>query len=156
MEGIAGMRSLIVDMDNTMSLNVTGRRWYGPGFEKHLHEDEVNRTLNEVLSHLIDQNEDWPAFADHILFVSGRMEAGREATTRWLNDDAGWGTAQDHYTLLMRQDGDFRPDHEVKRDIYDEHIAGKHDVVLALDDKPSIVALWRSLGIPCWQVREYE
>lgn len=149
-------RALIVDMDNTMSINVSGRRWYGEGFEDRLHEDEVNRTLNEVLSHLVDQNEDWPAFADHILFVSGRAEAGREATTLWLNDDAGWGTAQDRYTLLMRRDKDFRRDVVVKREIYYQHIKDKYNVVLALDDKPEIVALWRDLGIDCWQVREYE
>jgi hypothetical protein len=56
----------------------------------------------------------------------------------------------------MRRDKDFREDHVIKREIYEQHIRPYYKVLLALDDKPSILELWRSLDIPAWQVREYE
>lgn len=147
-------RAIICDLDNTLSLNVTGRPWYGEGYEKRIYEDEVNTTVNGVITYLIDQNEDWTPFAEHILFVSGRMEVGRAETVRWLTNKAR--QYEQDYTLLMRKDRDFRLDELVKREIYDEHIAGKYDVRLVLDDKPALVDMWRSLGLQCWQVREYE
>lgn len=49
----------------------------------------------------------------------------------------------------MRGDDDVRPDVEVKRRIH-EILLRDHDyrIVEAIDDNPSIVALWRELGIP--------
>jgi hypothetical protein len=142
--------ALIVDMDNTISLNVTKRPWYGPGFEKRVFEDSVNEMVNHVASTLWSEG-----VVDHVLFTSGRMEVGRKETTRWLLEKAGWGMGPSVH-LLMRKDKDTRPDHVVKREIYDEHIKPYYNVLLAMDDKPSILELWRSLDIPAWQVREYE
>lgn len=142
--------ALIVDMDNTLSLNVTKRRWYGEGFEERVFEDTVNEMVNNVAAALYEDGT-----VQHILFVSGRMEVGRKETERWLLEKAGWGIGPSVH-LLMRRDKDFRPDHAIKREIYERHIRPYYDVRLALDDKPSIVELWRSLGFPCWQVREYE
>lgn len=142
--------ALIVDMDNTISLNVTKRPWYGPGFEERVFEDSVNEMVNRAASALFEDGT-----VQHLLFVSGRMEVGRSETERWLRDKAGWGMGPSVH-LLMRKDEDTRPDHVIKREIYDQHIRDHYDVLLALDDKPSILELWRSLDIPAWQVREYE
>lgn len=46
----------------------------------------------------------------------------------------------------MRGDRDDRPDVEVKREIH-EFLSRRYDIVAAIDDNPSIVSLWRSLGI---------
>jgi hypothetical protein len=146
--------AIICDLDNTLSLNVTGRRWYGEGYESRLFEDEVNETVNNVLAYLTDKDEGLTTFADHILFVSGRMEVGRAETVRWLTKKAR--QYEEDYTLLMRADKDFRLDEVVKREIYGQHIRGKYDVRLVLDDKPALVGMWRALGLQCWQVREYE
>lgn len=147
------IRALLVDIDGTMALNNSGRAWYGDDYEKRVYEDDVNEAVNGVVTYLIDAEGDWTPFAEHILFVSGRAEIGRQETMRWLIDKAKQ-YPQD-YTLLMRKDRDFRSDVEVKTEIYNEHILGKFDVRLALDDKPELVTLWRSLGIPAWQVNEY-
>lgn len=146
-------RALLVDIDGTMALNNSGRPWYGDDYEKRVFEDDLNETVNRVITYLIDSGDDWVPFAEHILFVSGRAEVGRAETVRWLTSKAS--QYHNDYTLLMRKDRDFRSDVEVKTEIYKEHILGKFDVLLALDDKPELITLWRGFGIPAWQVNEY-
>jgi hypothetical protein len=150
---VTGIRAILVDIDGTIALNNSGRPWYGEGYEKRIYEDDVNDAVNSVITYLIEDGDDMTPFAEHILFVSGRMEAGRAETVRWLTRKAR--QYRNDYTLLMRRDKDTRSDVEIKTEIYNEHIRGVYDVRLALDDKPELINLWRSLGIPAWQVNEY-
>lgn len=150
------IRALLVDIDGTLALNNSGRPWFGEGYEKRLHEDDVNHTVQKVVEALLFSAN----FADHVLFVSGRAEVGREATTLWLAEKAGFVLDDnpilcDPISLFMRKDKDFRSDVEVKTEIYNDHIRDVYDVRLALDDKPELITLWRGLGIPAWQVNEY-
>lgn len=57
-----------------------------------------------------------------VLLASGRPEDYRAATETWLSR---FGLAR-HAALLMRADGDFRPDAVVKREIYETTIAGHY------------------------------
>lgn len=150
---MTGIRALLVDLDGTLALNESGRPWYGPGYEKRLHEDKVNHVVRKVINALVFPRSG--VFADEVLFVSGRAEVGREATLLWLAQECGYIMDEDAMSLFMRKDRDFRPDVEVKTEIYNEHIRDVYDVRLALDDKPELISLWRSLDIPAWQVNEY-
>lgn len=144
-------KAIIVDIDGTLARNNSGRPWFGEGYEKRLHEDDVDPTVEKVLAALYDGR-----FMDEVLFVSGRTFSGWAETAEWIFKHTGHSPRTDSdVRLLMRADGDFRPDREVKLDLYNENIKGKYDVILALDDRPSIVDLWRSLDIPAWQVAEY-
>lgn len=147
---MTGLKAMIVDIDGTAALNNSGRPWFGPGFERRVFEDDVNTMVDTVVSALYRDG-----IVDAILFTTGRMEVARAETLRWIGTKVGWDLEDDGVELFMRKDGDFRPDHEVKREIYDEHIRHVYDVRLALDDKPSLIELWRSLDIPAWQVNEY-
>lgn len=142
--------ALIVDIDGTIARNNSGRPWYGDGYEKRLHEDDVDRAVETVVDSLYDGR-----LVDEVLFVSGRAEAGRKATELWLGTHCGWEVPSGGFSLLMRKDGDYRPDVVVKREMYDDYIRGAYNVFLALDDKPEMIDLWRSLDIPAWQVNEY-
>lgn len=84
------------------------------------------------------------------IFVTGRDETQRDLTNRWLTRVGPFAGLE----LLMRPAGDFRPDFEVKREIFELHIKPRYDVKLALDDRGSVVKMWRSLGIETWQVAE--
>lgn len=141
---------MIVDIDGTIARNNSGRPWYGEGYEKRLHEDDVDSAVDRVVNALYAT-----AIVETVLFVSGRTEAGREATQQWIYERTSHTIDGRSGLLLMRKDGDFRPDVVIKREIYDEHIRDVYDVVLALDDKPEMIELWRSLDIPAWQVNEY-
>ena len=54
----------------------------------------------------------------------------------------------------MRQAGDNRDDRIVKREIYEREIKGRYNVRFVLDDRNKVVALWRDLGLPCFQVAD--
>lgn len=148
---MTGIRALLVDIDGTIARNNSGRAWYGDGYEKRLHEDDVDTTVLAVIDALTYK----AGFVDHVLFVSGRAEVGREATSLWLEEHTSYVPDGRMSDLFMREDGDYRPDEVIKREIYDRYIRDTFKVLLALDDKPSMVDLWRSLGIPAWQVNEY-
>jgi hypothetical protein len=52
----------------------------------------------------------------------------------------------------MRKSGDYRKDYEVKKEIYETYIKDKFNVLCVLDDRQSVVDMWRSLGLTCLQV----
>ena len=56
--------------------------------------------------------------------------------------------------LYMRKDGDYRPDCIVKREIYEQEIKDKYDVVGVFEDRDSCVKMWRALGLTCFQVAD--
>ena len=41
-----------------------------------------------------------------------------------------------------------------KGEMFDAHVRGKFNVALVLDDRTSVVAYWRSLGLTVFQVAE--
>ena len=54
----------------------------------------------------------------------------------------------------MRSEGDYRPDTIVKKELFDNHVRNKYNVVLAIDDRPCMVDLWNDLGIKTWAVAD--
>lgn len=59
--------------------------------------------------------------------------------------------------LLMRKRGDMRKDTVVKKEIWDAELAGKYNVLCAVDDRPSVCRMWRyELGLLVMQVHDKE
>lgn len=85
-----------------------------------------------------------------IVFLSGRVESSRAATTQWLERH---GLAP-YDLLLLRPNGDRRRDEVVKHELYDAHVAARYDVELVLEDRSRVVAMWRAIGLTCLQVAE--
>jgi phosphoglycolate phosphatase-like HAD superfamily hydrolase len=137
---------------------------------------DLDGTLCDVShrTHFVKQSPpNWPAFFDacvddtpnpavvalyhmatqvnyRILFVSGRPETHRTQTEDWL-----WKHELGNYAeLLMRAAGDYRQDAVVKRELYEAHIAGRYAVLFTVDDRDQVVAMWRDLGLVCFQVAE--
>ncbi|QCG77821.1 polynucleotide kinase [Gordonia phage SmokingBunny] len=86
--------------------------------------------------------------AGHVLVVvTGRMYRHIMDTTEWLVRHL----PGPFIGPLMRGDDDVRPDTEVKHEIYTLLTDPDYynlDIVAAIDDRPSVIRLWRSLGIP--------
>jgi len=82
--------------------------------------------------------------------VSGRHDFCGDDTCEWLE---GYGIPFDH--ILMRYNGDNRPDVVVKQEILNELIAviGKENIAFVLDDRPQVVKMWRANGIKVYPVR---
>ena len=86
-----------------------------------------------------------------IILVSGRSDIAREATVDWL-DKHGVPC----HGLHMRRDGDHRQDFLVKSEILDGLLAADHDIRFVIDDRPSVVAMWRERGLTCLQCRDWQ
>lgn len=88
------------------------------------------------------------------LFVTGRAE--REISAEWICRHAQMTRRSVDEVLFTRDKGDFRKDHEIKEEIYRKLIEPHYRVVFAVDDKRSIVDLWRRLGVPALHCSDWD
>ena len=54
---------------------------------------------------------------------------------------------------FARDDDDFRPDDITKKEIFEKVLTDGFRPQLAFDDRDQVVSMWRSIGLPCFQVR---
>jgi hypothetical protein len=132
--------AVIVDIDGTLAI-----RGDGPGIRRfydwhRVGEDQPNPAIIELVRTL------YRAGKHHIILVSGRDEVCRPQTVAWLEQSLG--TYDD---LFMRPHGDNRKDSIVKRELYEQHVAGRYDVRLVIDDRNQVVEMWRSIGLTVLQ-----
>lgn len=83
------------------------------------------------------------------IVTSGRMESHRPGMVAAMRK---YDLVPD--VLLMRADKDQRKDSVVKREIFERDIAPFYDVKYVVDDRPSVVAMWRSVGLPVLAVTD--
>ena len=83
-----------------------------------------------------------------VLFTSGREEKYREPTERFLAEHLP-GIP---YELHMRKTGDMRKDAIIKREMFDNEIRGRYNILFVLDDRNQVVDNWREMGLHCFQV----
>lgn len=127
--------------------------------------------------HFIEgENKDWDAFYDacdkdtpiketinllinlyyadnNIIVLSGRSDAVKEKTMKWLKDNLNDDIL---FALYMRKAGDHRPDVEVKQEWLDEWLKHhkKEEISGVFEDRKQVVDMWRSNKIICYQVAE--
>lgn len=108
----------------------------------------------------------------HIFFITSRKELCRELTEKWLGNGyyqhyepicfadclASCTDSIDYflgnrYTLFMRPDNDHRKAVVLKKEIYDNHIKGKYDVVACFDDDPAICEMYKNEGLLTFEVK---
>ena len=128
--------AFIFDIDGTLAHNDGHRSFYD--YSK-VYEDKV---VYEVMSVANDLNN-----SHHIVVVSGRKDECYDDTERWLTDHM-----IQFDELIMREDGDDRPDSLVKYEILRDQVAPNYDVIGVFDDRPSVCEMWRNVGIPTFQV----
>lgn len=133
-------RTVIVDIDGTVALR-EGADPRSPYDWHRVHEDAPNAAVIAVVEAL--------AHAGHeIVFLSGREDVCRADTLTWLKDHI----AVPEIELHMRRADYRRRDAIVKRELYDEHLAGR-DILCVIDDRDQVVRMWREdLGLTCLQV----
>lgn len=139
--------AVICDLDGTLAL-LNGRSPYDASTcDKDLPNHPVIKTL---IAHHKEGRK--------IIFCSGREDKYRTPTIQFIetylkiiDDDLNeiWGI---DYELYMRKTGDMRKDAVIKEEIYNEHINGKVNILMVLDDRDQVVQFWRSKGLTCFQV----
>jgi predicted kinase len=100
---------------------------------------------------IIELNEivDLAAFYK-IVLVSGRSNTVREKTKAWLAKHK-----VRYEELHMRAEGDYRKDYIIKEEILRDLQQRNHEIIFVVDDRPSVVKMWREKGITCLQCAEW-
>ena len=135
-------QAIIVDLDGTLA-DSSHRPHYGPS-EAQILADKVIPHVARIVN----------MFYDHfhiVIFVTARGETEGElqATSQWITYHLGLLPNVDERAFLFsRNVGDGRRDSEVKLEIFNEHIRGKYNVELVLDDRPAVCRMWQELGLP--------
>lgn len=125
-------KAVIVDIDGTVA-HITTRKIFD---WMEVNTDRPDTMVCDVVRGLKAQGY-------KIVVTSGRDAVSRDLTWEWLKTHFGFKPDE----LLMRAHKDMRKDTVVKRELFDAHIRNKYNVVLAIDDRPVVVRLWRKLGI---------
>lgn len=134
--------AVLCDLDGTAAL-LNGRSPYDAST---CDMDIVNPSVKFILEQMetVEFHEKHTMGAKtKLFFFSGREDKYREQTLKFLRK-----LRLPEFELHMRKSGDTRKDKIIKRELYENHIAGKYNVSLVLDDRPQVVRLWQELGLP--------
>lgn len=128
--------AFIVDTDGTVA-NHEGIR--NPYDETKYHLDTVHLHVRDVVRALYEKAA--------IIGLSGRDAAYREVTENWWHDrDIPFDA------FFMRPVGDKRVDAVVKYELFKEYIEPNYFVAGAFDDRPQVIRMWRTIGVPVFDV----
>ena len=120
-------KAVICDLDGTLSL-LNGRDPYDASSAD---EDLLNVPVARVLQMAKAQGY-------KVILLSGREQLYREPTERFLSK---YQIAYD--LLLMRTTNDYRKDNIIKKELFQQEIAGKYFIEFLLDDRNQVVDMWR-------------
>ena len=143
-------RVAIFDVDGTL-MDINHRRKYvesdHKNWKKFFEYMEFDTIRDDVfqLAHAL-HNDGYV-----IIVCSGRNEKHREITEKQL----AFGKLK-YQALMMRGDADYRPDWEVKREMLAEIRNSGFDPKISVDDRPSVVSMWRDHGLTCFDVGGWE
>ena len=146
----ANKADIICDIDGTL-MNVEDR--LALAIEKKRPEDKkMNWDVVFLIKKLM-------ATGSTIIFTSARNERHRDVSMKQIVRDCNISMAVTTYSnkgnrLYLRRDGDFRPDDITKKEIFEKILTDGFRPQLAFDDRDQVVSMWRSIGLPCFQVRE--
>lgn len=136
------IKAAIFDLDNTL----TNAYWRSHLAETKRWDNFFNAcdgdTLNTEIAALLKQHQ---AEGHQIHFLTGRKESTRTKTVDWLENH---GITYD--LLLMRPDGSFIKDFELKQQMLD---LSKYDYIHAYDDMAHNVAMFEAHDIPATLVK---
>lgn len=143
--------AIIIDIDGTIIDSSRAQAIWGSNPNTDFNDimkttmlDPPNKWCVEIVGDMISQGK-------HVIFLTARDEEYRSITKQWLQTHVGYHG----YTLLMRAIGDNRNDCLIKTDIFYKEIFHSYNVLFAIDDKASVVDMWRNLGVPALHCASY-
>lgn len=147
----------IFDLDGTIALiehrkhwlerlDLGGERWRR--FYADCYMDAPNRPVIETMYRLKLSGAD-------IWIFSGRSSEVRGMTLAWLAQHAPHITHPWQNTIVMRDEGDHRPDTELKQSFLNSMLDDDRDRLIGVfDDRDQVVQMWRANGVTCFQVAQ--
>lgn len=133
--------AVIVDLDGTL-VNVSTISHLVRGSKKNFPLFQELATFCPANLDVVAVTQSLAEVGFKILIFSGRSDAWEHATKEWLEVHR-----VPYSSLSMRPAGDFRPDWQLKLAMLTA-LDPRMNVVLAIDDRPQVIRLWRSQGIP--------
>ncbi len=142
--------AIIIDIDGTLA-NCDHRKHYVSGEKKdwnsffsEISGDSLNIWCREIIERFFMHDESGKDYK--ILLLTGRSEDHEDETHFWLSK-------HDIYSdyIYCRKRNDYREDSIVKKEIYIEKIKPYYQILFAIEDRSSVVKMWRDLGIVCLQ-----
>ena len=149
--------AILVDIDGTLAdirhrlkyiAHPHGRKQWGAFFDAMSDDKPIEPTIKLVKTLIADSGY---AGASEVLFVTGRPDSHRQQTLDWLCDHVTPLAYIQLTKLYMRREGDHRDDILIKRQILDQIRADGFNPTIAIDDRASVVEMWREEGLICLQ-----
>lgn len=138
---------VILDLDGTVA-DCSHRLHFIEGYNRDYQAFYDGIPDDEPIKHVIDLVRALHQSGEYlILSVTGRPITHLRETQVWLTKEFIPFDA-----LFMRPEGDFRKDYVVKKEILDMIREQFGEPAFALDDRSSVVKMWRDNGVPCLQV----
>ncbi len=118
-----------------------------PAYQRLAHDDKpIWPVINALKTYALR----YPVF-----IVSGRGEHEREITQKWLHEEARVYENIDYKALYMRPNRDSRADTIIKEEILVNDIQKQgYWPIAVFDDRPRVVAMWKSKGIFVFNVQQ--
>lgn len=148
---------LIIDIDGTLTnsteraenyLNSSNKDW--DAFYEHCDEDAPIERVCDAVVRLVETGYT-------PVFLTGRPQRVMDKTLDWLEKYLGDSSSIKDSALIMRHDNDHTPDFIYKSKVYKdilERMGVRPYNTLILEDRKSVVNMWRELGFICFQVAE--
>ena len=143
-------KAIIIDIDGTLAdidhrrslLECSPKKW--KEFFNQMSQDKINHWCKELAEAMTLKGLD-------IILVTGRPEDYREHTIKWLNLNLF-----KYNNIFFRKKNDFRKDYIIKEEIYNDHIKLNYEILFVVDDRNSVVKMWRRNGLVCLDCAGFE
>ena len=136
-------RTVIVDLDGTISDTSQRMHLYKEKDYKAFNEAGINDKPIENVCNLVRSVKDCET---KIVIMTARDESCRPSVKEWLKlNDVPYDD------IIMRPSSDQSPDHVCKQRLFEKNFEYS-DIWFALEDRKSVVDMWRGEGVTCLQV----
>lgn len=133
--------AILVDLDGTFD-DVRSIRHFVRGKYRDFDAFHRNSLFTPPNPEVVKMVKDAHDAGFSVLVTTARKNEYRDISEVWTNKHSQAPIEN----MYMRADDDNRPDHEVKKDMFDE-ISKNYDVVRAIDDNGAAIDAWVSKGI---------
>ncbi len=138
-------KAILVDIDGTLAdvnhrvhhVQAQTKDW--KAFNEGMVHDELNLWCRDLILAMKDKGY-------KTVFITGRGESYRTETLEWMKKHK-----IEVDELFMRPKSDRREDSDVKKEIYVDQIKDKYEVLFVVEDRASVVKMWREIGLVCLQ-----
>lgn len=134
---------IIIDIDGTLA-DVEHRVHFVRQKPKKWKDFHQNLIHDQVQGWCLKLIEAFRAQGTKVVLLTGRDDDYISESKEWLEQNQ-----VPYDELFMRATKDRRSDHLVKKDFYLNEIKPRYKVLFVVEDRLSVVKMWRELGVVC-------